>query len=522
MGNSESVPDQRTPKLVKKKIQYPKNIQPVHYKSQDDLRREEEERVMRQQREYIQKREMQRIREEELRIEQENQMRQQLRGVQQQQQQSYYQPQTSYQQQTPYQQQPIMNSRRPEGGNQRMEDMIMERGKMMIENQQRQYQQNLMNGGYQPYPESGREKMGQKKIEEALVRRDMETLNLTPYHFQDEIESYTKNMEDERIQYEEEEKRRRQEFKDYQRKKEEYMKREIEKFEENYNPFEILGLPKHHYVLNDIKKAYKKMALKFHPDKVGDQYKDRFQLITQAYIYLLNKMEEKKEVEVKMSKKVTKMEYRDDINEEGVENIYVSKDKFNLKQFNEIFEKYYEPEEEVEVGYGDMYKQKDDELEDDSKVFGSNFNKDVFNAHFDKLKKKKVVEDRVIQYQEPEAYGVATTAGYRELGTGRLKDYSGNSSLNYTDYRKAHVQDTVLIDPKSVKVKEYRNVDQLKSEREQLSFQASHEDSLRYKTMERLRKEREEEQQNRLREQDMRYEQQYRRMNQRLIVHKKE
>ena len=65
-------------------------------------------------------------------------------------------------------------------------------------------------------------------------------------------------------------------------------------------------------------------------------------------------------------------------------------------------------------------------------------------------------------------------------------------------------------------------MDQLKSEREQLSFQASHEDSLRYQTMERLRKEREEEQQNRLREQDMRYEQQYRKMNQRLIVHKKE
>ncbi len=138
MGNSESVPDQRTPKLVKKKIQYPKNIQPVQYRSQEDLRREEEERVMRQQREYIQKREIQRIRQEELRIEQENQMRQQLRGAQQQQ--NYYQPQTSYQQSAPqvsYQQQPIMNSRRPEGGNQRMEDMIMERGKMMIENQQR-------------------------------------------------------------------------------------------------------------------------------------------------------------------------------------------------------------------------------------------------------------------------------------------------------------------------------------------------------------------------------------------------
>lgn len=519
MGNSESAPDQGRPKLVKKKIQYPKNIQPVQYKSQEDIRREEEERVREQQRQYLRKREEQRIRQEELRIEQENQMRQQLRGgggYQQQQpqlQQNYYS-----QQQTP--RYPELNSRRPEGGNRRMEDMLMERGQMMVENQQRQYQQNVMNGGYQPYPESSR-RSDSSQQQTQIMRRDMETLNLTPYHFQDEIETYTKNMEDERIQYEDEERKRRQEFKEYQRKKEEYMKREIEKFEENYNPFEILGLPKNHFVLSDIKKAYKKMALKYHPDKVGDQYKDKFQLITQAYIYLLNKAEEVKEVEVKMSKKVTKMEYRDDINEDGVQNIYVNKDKFNLKQFNEIFEKYYEPDEEIEVGYGEMYKQRDDEIEDESKVFGKNFNKDVFNAHFDDIKKKKRPEDlQVSRYQEPEAYGVATTAGFRELGSGRLNDYSGNSSLNYTDYRKAHVQESVLIDPKSVKLKEYRNVDQLKNEREQLSYQATHEDSLRYQTMERLRREREEEQQNRLRDQDRRYEQQYRKINQKLIVHK--
>ena len=70
------------------------------------------------------------------------------------------------------------------------------------------------------------------------------------------------------------------------------------------------------------------------------------------------------------------------------------------------------------------------------------------------------------------------------------------------------------------KYKEYKNLDQLKMDRDNLSYQATHEDSLRYKAYERMREEKERERLEKLREQEERHERQFRKLNQKLLVHK--
>ena len=214
-----------------------------------------------------------------------------------------------------------------------------------------------------------------------------------------------------------------------------------------------------------------------------------------------------------MNKKVEFVDYVDDINE-GVENMYVSKDKFDINQFNKIFEKYKVPDANDD-GYGDLYKQ-DLNSSKTENIFGEKFNKEVFNSTFDNVKNKKVSSD-IIEYREPEAVFASNTSGFTELGLGRVEDFSGSS---YTDYKKAHVDETMLIDVNKVKYKQYNSIEQLKQDRENLSYKQTEEDKIRYSQLERLRREKEEERRRFQQDRDDLLSKQYNRLNTKLIVHK--
>ena len=58
------------------------------------------------------------------------------------------------------------------------------------------------------------------------------------------------------------------------------------------NPFRILHL-EYNATEDDVKKAYRKFSLKYHPDKPSGDAK-KFMMITQAYVYLLQKIKEMK------------------------------------------------------------------------------------------------------------------------------------------------------------------------------------------------------------------------------------
>ena len=103
----------------------------------------------------------------------------------------------------------------------------------------------------------------------------------------EEFKQTQKKTEDEFLKTIEKEK---ESFYDKHKKNESHFQAELKEFELKYNPFRILHL-EYNATEDDVKKAYRKFSLKYHPDKpTGDAKK--FMMITQAYVYLLQKIKE--------------------------------------------------------------------------------------------------------------------------------------------------------------------------------------------------------------------------------------
>ena len=77
-----------------------------------------------------------------------------------------------------------------------------------------------------------------------------------------------------------------------------------------------------------------------------------------------------------------------------------------------------------------------------------------------------------------------------------------------------------MIDANKVKYKEYKSVEQLENDRSRISFTQSNDDKLRYDMFERKKREDEDKRLNYLKERDELLTNQFKKINQRLIVHK--
>ena len=366
-----------------------------------------------------------------------------------------------------------------------------------------------------------------------VPKPNLDNIEFTPYNYNDEVNKFKKNMSDEQIEFEEQELSRRRNFENRKEEKVSYLKQMTKKFEEKYNPWKILEMKENDLNIANIKKSYKKMALKYHPDRAGEKYNEIFQIITQSYIYLLSKAEENGEIEAKISRKVEKSIYEDNINE-GIENIYIDKDKFDINTFNKIFEEYKIPDA-FDTGYGDLMKNgggagdgeegAQNSIENDC-IFGKKFNNDIFNSHFDKEKNSKnssQKNNQLMEYQDPNAGDSSSKFNAGQLGLNKVDDfgYSNNNNLSYTDYKTAHFDENLLIDVSKVNYKTYNSIDHLENERSKLSHQVSPEDKRRYDMLDRKKQEDDKVRFEQLRMQDEIARERFSQLNQRLIVNKK-
>ena len=479
MGNQESLPDDQY--IIKKKE---KKTKPDPKMKQTQSRNQEDQQQYYQQQQHYQQ-----------------QQYKSQKYQQQQYQQQYHKPQQHVNNQNAYQ----YDMREKIVGKQNSNNALMQRSMLSV-----------YNSGNRviDYPSNSNNEL-------IIPKANFDNLEFTPYNFTDEVDKFKKNISEEKVQFDKEEERRRKLFEKEQKKKEEYLKKQIDYFESKYNPWEILGLEYNDYNIANIKKAYKRNALKYHPDKAGAKYENKFQLITQAYIYLLGKAEENVELDTKINRKVEKLDYEDNINE-GVENIYVSKDKFDINQFNKIFEQYKVPNS-FDKGYADLMKEdiKNNNMIEDNQVFGKKFNNDIFNAHFNNIKGKKSTE--VIEYREPEALDSSfSNLNQSFFGMDDINDFGSlnTGNLSYTDYKKAHVDETLLIDVNKVKYKTYNSIDQLESDRSKLQYSMSTADRERYEYMERKKIEDDNRRMQKQRDHDNMIKNHYDKINQRLIVHK--
>ena len=204
-----------------------------------------------------------------------------------------------------------------------------------------------------------------------------------------------------------------------------------------YDAYEIFNLNKN-FTWEELKKSYKKLAIKAHPDKGGD--KIIFDYITNKFYHLAN------EYKLRLSNKdynELKNDYADYIqknnnyqNNKFDDNLTVN-ERIN-KHFNET--KVYD--EDYDFGYGDTMLKSTKNREDfkfDNIFDNKQFTNKSFNEVFDK---NVTISKQIIKYDEPKPMVLAKNLNFSEIGSGKNQDYSSSiektNNLAYTDYMKAH------------------------------------------------------------------------------------
>lgn len=213
----------------------------------------------------------------------------------------------------------------------------------------------------------------------------------------------------------------------------------------NLCPRKLLELPIN-FTKEELKKQYKKMVIKLHPDmkNVSEiSSTANFQILTTCYKVLLDELEKKQNDKdfhdlKKESKKYSKSQTKD-VNRD------MKPDSFNISKFNELFSS-----ARIRNPYDDGY---DEWMKE---------NRDAKN------------DGELIKYKEPEAAVSSSLDGFL-LGVEKISDFSGDNmsdkNLNYMDYRIAYTTPTIEKNINKIdKRKEYKNLDALERDRSNIRF----------------------------------------------------
>ena len=234
---------------------------------------------------------------------------------------------------------------------------------------------------------------------------------------------------------------------------------------------EVLGLTEEVALTEEsLKKAYKRVALKAHPDKGGTE--EEFEAITRAHAYLGEillriKGGRKKEgvVEAPEVLQDTRKEASKDW--EMVQPVRLNPKKLDMNAFNQMFEQTRIPDPE-EDGYGDWLKGADGTTGGGGPKFGGKFNRDVFNQAFEEEAAKRRAQGGEVALRQPEALTLAPMSGV-ELGRSGGGSYTAavGASMKFTDLKNAYTSENMITNQVSDVRVEARSFDQYSSSRKQ-------------------------------------------------------
>jgi hypothetical protein len=324
-------------------------------------------------------------------------------------------------------------------------------------------------------------------------------------------EHYKSEEDAEEAAFKREEKRRHAEFLEKQRQRRtQYQSKLIELDKNNIDALKIFSL-KANYTLDELKSAYKKLAMKSHPDKPGGN-KEQFQLVTKCYMSLLEKYKNRESDKQFTDLRNGSKAYLEDQSKDGYRAKHMDKDKFDVKLFNKIYEdnKLWESNDD---GYDDFMK-KDNDTDPPVEVFGNKFNINVFNSTFENYKDKATGQNnmQIQQFREPKEL-VSCGTGFTEIDiySKKIEDFSkplpitgiGNKNeLAYTDLKTAYTSRGAFIDPSKVEYKTYKSIDELKRDRGNIKYDMTPEQLAEYEHRKQMEMQEEEIRQSRIRERD--------------------
>jgi len=195
----------------------------------------------------------------------------------------------------------------------------------------------------------------------------------------------------------------------------------------------------------DLRRAYKKAAVRAHPDKGGTE--QEFEAVTRAYAYLTDILKRinggrAKEGVVQEPSKLNDSRKTESKEWEMLQPVRLNPKKLDMNAFNTMFEKTRIPDPD-EQGYGDWLKG-GDAATSSGPNFGGKFNRDVFNRTFEDEAKKQGPNTALIN-RGPQALTLAPGHGV-EIGRGASDDYTApaGGNVRYTDLRKAYTSENTF------------------------------------------------------------------------------
>jgi len=381
----------------------------------------------------------------------------------------------------------------------KINQMLLETKQEFVQKQQQLQQQQLQYNNQQQQQNFmqtniGTQKQNRSKMEIAQSRRkEASTREALSTH-------YTSDADEEEARFKIEEDKRRHIFYEKQRQRRfEYDAKLKQLTVNNVNALRLFLLNEN-FTLDELKRAYKKMALRTHPDRPNGN-KEKFQLVTTCYFSLMENLKMRSQDKTFDRLRNDSRDYFDEQNKlsqkyrSGDKNpspLFNKEDKqFNGKMFNKVFEdnKLYDPSEE---GYDDWLKNGDDTQA--PKVFSNKFNIDVFNNTFNDYKDTSTSQE-IIEYKEPQALISCNKMQYTDIDQQGKKDFTKSAEnmndLSYCDLKSAYTKQNNLVNPNSVKIKQYRDIDELEHDRSNISFDMTPE-QYRQKAIEKQHEEEEE------------------------------
>ena len=346
----------------------------------------------------------------------------------------------------------------------------------------------------------------QKKKIETLLQKN-QSLNL------EKINTNYQETEDlAKQEFERKQRLQREEFlRDQRKRKHEYQTKLNHLQKQNINALKLFSLD-NKYTLDELKRSYKKLAMKTHPDRNGGN-KEKFQVVTKCYFLLLEKLKKEEEEKPFYDLKSNSQSFT----ESQTVDRQQPGQNFNIRKFNSIFEqhKLYNPDDD---GYESWISDETNIPEKQPEIFSDKFNLDVFNNTFNNYKDKDI-NNQVIEYKEPQAIISCDRMGYTEIdqrGKGNFSKNPESNALGYSDLKKAYTQGN-LINPNHVQVKEYQSVDQLEHERGNITYEMSPEDIQRLELQKRQEEEDEERRLYRIQQRDSVISDNYSRVHQNML-----
>jgi curved DNA-binding protein CbpA len=275
------------------------------------------------------------------------------------------------------------------------------------------------------------------------------------------------------------------------------------------NPYDVLNV-KEDFTWDELVKAYRKVAVKLHPDKGGSEV--LFKKATDCFKELAIEFKKR---EVEKPHHVLKKEFeefKDETENKSEFPSFPQNTTFHQK-FNTFFEENKLDDDDDNRGY-EHFMEKSTKDREDIKIpkLLNKFTEKKFNDTFEKVVKPG---KDIIIYKEPAPVMASKNLHFTELG-GKTEEFT---TENYTDYYKAHTTSR-LVDPRSVtKRKEYKTVTDYEEDRQMTTEKVLSEAEIKYqKELELYNISKEDQRVRRLKQKDTAAEKQFEKINQAMIA----